>query len=251
MSGYHALADHYDRFMSTDYEARADYILYVYRKHDKAPASLLDLACGSGSMTAAFHRRGIDMIGVDSSEEMLALAAEKCPDSLLLCQDMRELDLYDVVDGAVCTLDSFNHLPDTKAIGDTLDRLRLFIAPNGLLVFDVNTPYKHQHILGDNTFVFEEDGVMCVWQNEFDKRGCTVRMMLDFFEETEDGLYERTSEYIKERAYELATWRRLLKEHGFCLLAAYDDMTETPATDTAERWLLVAQNDRPAEEYSA
>jgi len=251
MSGYHALADYYDRFMTTDYEERAEYLLSVFSAHGHTPSSLLDLACGSGSLTAALCERGIDMTGVDGSEDMLSAAREKCPDALLLCQDMRELDLYDVVDGAVCTLDSFNHLTSTKDIAATLDRLRLFIAPQGLLVFDVNTPFKQREVLADNVFVFEDDGAMCVWQNAFVERTCTVHMFLDFFEEDEDGRYTRTSDTVTERAYTMKTWKKLLEAAGFSLIAAYEDMTLSPAEDNNERWVLVAQNNRPAEEYSA
>ncbi len=251
MSGYNALAEYYDRLMTVDYEARAAYLLALFEKHGTRLRSLLDLACGSGTLTAQLAAVGVDMIGVDSSEDMLAIAAEKRTDCLWLCQDMRELDLYDVVDGAVCTLDSLNHLSNTRDISRVLERLRLFIAPNGLFIFDVNTPYKHREVLGDNTFVFEDDGLMCVWQNAFRERDCVVDMVLDFFEENADGTYERTSDCVRERAYSLTTWKRLLADAQFELVAVYDDMTTSAPSDTAERWVLVAKNKRPAEEFSA
>lgn len=249
MNGYRALAECYDRLMATDYGARAEYLLSLFAQHGSAPRTLLDLACGSGSLTAALCARGCDMIGVDLSQDMLALAAEKCPDSLLLCQDMRQLDLYDVVDGAVCTLDSLNHLLKTADLAAVFERLRLFIAPQGLLIFDVNTPYKHRHILGNNTFVLEDDEVMCVWQNALNDKTCIVDMALDFFWECEDGRYERTSDTVRERAYTLNTWQKLLAAAGFALIGVYEDMTTDAPTDTAERLILVAQNTRPADEY--
>lgn len=251
MSSYRALAEYYDRFMTTDYDARADYMLAVFRAHGQTPHTLLDLACGSGSLTAALTARGIDTVGVDSSQDMLSVAMQKCPEALLLCQDMRQLDLYDVVDGAVCTLDSFNHLIRTKDVAAVLERLRLFIAPQGLLVFDVNTPFKHRCVLSDNTFVFEDETALCVWQNRLTERTCTVHMFLDFFEEDEDGRYVRTGDEVVERAYSLKTWQKLLKDSGFSFVAAYEDMTFSPAEDKNERWVIVAQNTRPAEDYSA
>ena len=249
MNGYHALAECYDRLMTTDYDERADYLLSLFDKHGTKPQTLLDLACGSGSLTAALCERGVDMIGVDLSQDMLALAAEKCPDSLLLCQDMRELDLYDVVDGAVCTLDSLNHLTQTKDIAAVLERLRLFIAPDGLLVFDVNTPYKHRHTLANHTFVLEDEDVMCVWQNELNEKTCTVNMALDFFWVCEDGRYERTSDNVRERAYSLKTWQSLLADAGFAFCAVYADLTHDAPQEDTERWVIVAANKRPAEEY--
>lgn len=249
MNDYQALAAMYDRLMATDYAQRASYLLALFKRHGATPQTLLDLACGSGSLTAALIDKGVDVIGTDLSEDMLDLAREKCPEALLLCQDMRKLDLYDVVDGAVCTLDSFNHLTSTADVAATLDRLRLFVAPQGLLVFDVNTPYKHRHILGDNAFVLEDDGVLCAWQNRFDERTCTVTMDLDFFEETADGTYERTGDTVRERAYTLPTWKKLLAAAGFALLAVYEDLTMEEPSETTERWVLVAQNTRPADEY--
>lgn len=251
MNGYHALADCYDHLMEVDYDERADYLLSLFQKYGHSPRTLLDLACGSGSLMQALNVRTVETIGVDLSEEMLSIAAEKCPDSLLLCQDMRALDLYDVVDGAVCTLDSLNHLLKTADIAAVLARLRLFIAPGGLLIFDVNTPFKHRCVLGNHTFVLEDGGVMCVWQNRFNEKTCTVHMELDFFEELEDGLYERTSDTVRERAYSMTTWEKLLREAGFDMLAVYDDLTLEAPPETAERWVIVAKNNRPAEDYSA
>ncbi len=249
MNNYRALAAYYDRLMATDYEALADYLLGLFARHGSAPRTLLDLACGSGTLTAALCERGLDMIGTDGSEEMLELAAEKCPDSLLLCQDMRELDLFDVVDGAVCTLDSFNHLLKTADVAAALDRLRLFIAPDGLLIFDVNTPYKHRVTLGDNSFVLEDEEVLCVWQSFYTAKTATVQMVLDFFEMQEDGRYERTSDLVRERAYSLPTLKRLLEAAGFELLAVYEDRTLESPSPTADRWTLVARNTRPPEDY--
>ena len=251
MNEYRALAEYYDRLMAVEYSARAAYLLSLFEKHGRSPHTLLDLACGSGSLTAELTARGIDVIGVDGSQDMLTLAMEKCPQSLLLCQDIRKLDLYDVVDGAVCTLDSLNHLLSTSDLATVFDRLRLFIAPGGLFIFDVNTPYKHAHTLGNRTFVLEDEDVLCVWQNAYHPADHTVDMLLDFFEEGEDGRYDRLSDDVRERAYSLATWKRLLKEAQFELLAVYGDMTTDEPTDTEDRWVLVAKNSRPAEEFSA
>ncbi|MBQ3093757.1 MAG: class I SAM-dependent methyltransferase [Clostridia bacterium] len=251
MNEYRALAEYYDRLMAVDYPARAAYLLSLFEKHAGRPSTLLDLACGSGSLTAALTEHGIDVIGVDGSQDMLALAMEKCPQSLLLCQDMRELDLYDVVDGAVCTLDSLNHLLSTHDLAAVFDRLRLFVAPGGLFIFDVNTPYKHEHSLGDQTFVLEDEDVLCVWQNTYRPSDRTVDMVLDFFEEGPDGRYDRLSDEVRERAYSLATWKRLLADAQFELLAVYGDMTTDEPTATEDRWVLVARNGRPAEEFSA
>lgn len=244
MSGYTSLSMVYDRLMEVDYGARADYLLSLFARHGGKSHTLLDLACGSGSLTAELLRRGCDMIAVDGSADMLTLAADKAPGALLLCQDMRELDLYGTVDGAVCTLDSFNHLLTTGDIAAALRRLSLFIEPGGLLIFDVNTPYKHREVLGDNAFVFEQEDVFCVWRNRLAARTNTVHMLLDIFMETPDGRYERWEDEVVERAYSERTWRELLRDAGFTLLALYGDMTIAPPAADEQRWVFVARNDR-------
>ncbi|MBR5134115.1 MAG: class I SAM-dependent methyltransferase [Clostridia bacterium] len=258
MNEYRALAEYYDRLMGIDYEALADNIVYFFEQYRCEPRTVLDLGCGSGSLMAALSERGYDMIGVDSSEDMLAIAAEKCPDSMLLCQDIRELDLYDVVDATVCTLDTLNHLLKTSDLASVFDRLRLFIAPDGLLIFDFNTQAKHRQTLGNNTLALEDDGLMCVWQNSLNDKTCTVTMQLDFFEEDEDGRYVRTTDVVRERAYSYKTWETLLADAGFEILSqtAYQQTVsdfESSAQengDLLQRGVIVARNTRPAEEFS-
>ncbi len=246
MSGYGDFAAFYDALTAdVDYAAWADYLLAVFKHHGGAYTQLLDLACGSGSLSLALAARGVDVIGVDGSQDMLAVACEKAEDfgvdGMFLCQDMRELDLYGTVDGAVCMLDSLSHICETAEVAEVLRRLGLFIAPDGLLVFDVNTPYKHREVLGDNAFVFEEEEFVCVWRNHFSSARCEVTMQLDFFLR-EDGVYRRYTDEVKERAYALPTWKKLLADAGFDLLAVYDERVFTSPADDAQRWVLVARN---------
>ena len=247
MGGYGVFAEFYDR-LTTDvaYGPWADYLLSLFENHGRGrPETLLDLACGSGSLSLELASRGVDVIGVDGSEDMLSLAMAKAArgdlELMFLEQDMRELDLFGTVSGAVCLLDSLNHITNTAGLAEVFRRLGLFIEPGGLLVFDANTPYKHREILGDNAFVFEEEDFLCVWRNRFIGRTCEVEMTLDFFAE-EGGLYERMTDVVRERAYSLSTWERLLKEADFELLAVYGERTEEPPTEDCQRWVLVAAN---------
>ena len=247
MRSYSSLSIVYDRLIGVDYSARAEYLLSLFALHGGKSHTLLDLACGTGSLTWELVRRGCDMVAVDGSEEMLALAAEKGTDTdhepLWLCQDMRELDLYGTVEGAVCTLDGFSHLRKTADVLTVLRRLSLFIEPKGLLIFDVNTPYKHREILGDNTFVLEDEGLFCTWRNSYRPKTCEVSMLLDIFIEDESGAYERFDDEITERAYSEQTWQKLLKEAQFTPLAVYGDMSAASPALNEQRWVIVARND--------
>ncbi len=244
MSGYGLFSAFYDKLMSdVDYEGRAAYLLSLFSQFrpGKPPALLLDLACGSGGVTLPLAEAGIEMIGVDGSQEMLSMAREKADRRglrpLFLCQDMRELDLYGTVDGAVCTLDGLNHLCRTKELREVFRRLRLFIEPGGLFLFDVNTPYKHRQVLADNAFVFEPDDFLCVWRNRLMERTCEVDMQLDFFvpQDAEGVRYRRLTDAVRERAYTERTLRRLLEQEGFETLAVFADLSREPVRPDTER----------------
>lgn len=246
MSGYGDFSAFYDLLMTdVDYAARADYLLGLFARHGCKPRTVLDLACGSGNLSAELQARGIDLIGVDGSPAMLMRAREKLgADVLLLAQDMRELDLYGTVDAAVCTLDSLNHLCNTADLAEVFRRTRLFVEPQGLFIFDLNTVYKHREVLGDHTFVAEQDNVLCVWRNHYLARTHEVDMLLDFFAETEDGTYERYQDTVRERAYTERTVRDLLAKNGWETLAVYADMSEEAPAPDCERVVFVARNTR-------
>lgn len=246
MSGYGNFAAFYDALTeNVDYSAWAEYLLAVFARHSGKTEQLLDLACGSGSLALELAARGTDVIGVDASPDMLAVAGEKMAAAgqnvMLLCQDMRQLDLYGTVNGAVCMLDSLNHLLHVADLAEVFRRLGLFIEPDGLLVFDVNTPHKHKVTLGDNAFVYEPAEFMCVWRNHYVEKSHETVMQLDFFLEDETG-YQRYTDEVRERAYSMNTWKRLLDEAGFSLLAVYGERSFTPPTEQEDRWVFVARN---------
>ena len=250
---YDLIAPLYDRVNGdVDYVKWADFIEDIIKKEHKGayPELVLDLGCGTGRMTLELAKRGCDMTGVDYSVEMLDIARENAEDAglsdkmLWLCQDMRDLDLYGTVDGAVCTLDSLNHLSGTSDISQVFRRVRLFVEPGGLFIFDMNTPYKHREVLADRAFVTEEDGVMCTWRTRYVPREKRVDMLLDFFVEEQDGRYERYQDTVSERAYSLGTVKRLLTETGWDIVAVYEAMTTNEPAPDCERWVFVARSNR-------
>ncbi len=242
---YNDFARFYDILMEdADYEGRSEYILSLFERFCSKPALLLDLACGTGEFSNRFAKKGISVMGVDISEEMLCIARQKSEeqgnDIMYICQDAASLDLYDKVDGAVCMLDSLNHITDYGQFCKALERVSLFLKDDGLFIFDVNTVYKHREILGDNTFVLEENGVYCVWQNFYNPEDNSVDIELDFFEGDGEN-YKRYSEDITERAYTDKEIKAALKRAGLKVLALYGDMTYKSPDKISERAVYVTR----------
>ena len=244
MSGYHVFSQFYDNLtFNVDYQKRADYLQSVLSLFGHDMGLTLDLACGTGSLTLELKRRGVDIYGIDGSRDMLSVAMDKAYDEglsvLFLCQQMDRIDLYGTIDTCISTLDSLNHIVDQDKLQATFDRVALFMNPGGFFVFDVNTVYKHQHILGNHTFVYDTEDVYCVWQNSL-KENHIVNIELTIFER-EGAAYRRHTEHFKERAYEIDELKARLAKAGFETVGVFNDMTADPLSENAERAVFVAR----------
>lgn len=242
---YNDFAYSYDALMSdVDYDGRTRYLFSLFNKFDRMPTLMLDLACGTGEFSNRFAVSGVSVIGVDISYDMLSVAREKSAeqgnDILYLCQDASELDLYGTIDGAICCLDSLNHITDYEKFCSAIARVSLFLEKDRLFIFDLNTTYKHREVLGDNTFVIETDDVYCVWQNEFSEKDNTVEINLDFFMPEGDA-YQRSSESFCERAYTNGEIENALTKAGLKIEAVFEDMTENAPKESAERIVYVTR----------
>ena len=248
MGEYGCFAQVYDRLMSdVDYKKRAEYLLYLFKKFDREPELLLDVACGTGGFSNEFALKGTQVIGVDMSEDMLSVArqnsADLGTDVLFLCQKAEGLDLYGTVDGAICCLDSLNHITEYETLCKALKRIALFLEEDRLFIFDVNTVYKHKNILADNIFVIEQEDVYCVWQNESNEKSMVTDIYLDFFVE-ENGKYNRCSTEFSERAYTHSELEKALYDAGLQIVEVYADMTEEKPSEETDRVIYVTRKKR-------
>lgn len=244
---YGSFANFYDRLTeNVDYKSYAAYIKRLFDSYGKNKKinSVLDVACGTGSLTAELSKLGFEMIGADSSADMLMEAqmkkTEENLDILYLCQSAEELDLYGTVQGAVCTLDSINHITDKDDVLEAFKKVSLFTETDGIFIFDLNTEYKHREILGNNTFVYDLDDVYCVWQNEFDEENLLTHITLDIFCE-EDGLYDRFTEEFDERAYSHEEVLKWLEKSDFEFVECFKEMTEEKPDEETQRLIYIAR----------
>lgn len=246
MSQYGDFALFYDKFTeNVNYPARARYFDALIQKYTPGAKDLLDLACGTGSLSFLMEQMGYDIVAVDNSVEMLNVATQKRYDLdsgvLFLCQEMNELDLFGTVDATVCALDSINHITDENELLETFKKVSLFSNKGASFIFDVNTVYKHQNILADNSFIFESDDTYLGWRNGLRDDNVTVDISLDFFHLSEDGSsWDRYSTDFSEKAYEIDHLKKLLDEAGFKVMAVFDDDSFLPLRKDSERAVIAA-----------
>ncbi len=246
MSSYNVFSLFYDSFTKdVKYPDRAKYILSLFQKFDRQPTLLLDLACGTGNFSTEFARQGIEVIGVDISEDMLAVANDKNSELekpvLYLCQPAEELELYGTVDGAVCLLDSLNHITNYENFKKAIAKTALFLEPRRLFIFDINTVYKHKKVLANNTFREKQGGVTLDWSNEYDERDDSVTIRLDFTLKTGIFKKEYYTEEFKERAYSEEMIAAAISEAGLELIAIYGEGTEQAPKENSERNIYITR----------
>lgn len=242
MSRYNIFARFYDALTeNVDYKLRSAYISDFFKNQNIH--SFLDLACGTCSMSAELADSKCRVIGIDSSSEMLAAAQKKLSELklnfTLICAKMQDFVLTDKVDACVCCLDSINHLTNTEDVLRTFKNVYRSLNEGGKFIFDVNTIYKHNNILADNSFLFDEDDFFLAWDNEL-CRDNTVRILLDFFIYNGKN-YDRFSEAFFERAYALDEIEKMLISAGFYEIKCYDDLTLNPPKDDSERVYFVCR----------
>lgn len=245
---YYALYSSYDRLNSeTDYSAWADFFCAAFEKFGaKKISSVLDLGCGTGAMTFELRQRGFDMTAVDISCDMLSVARQRAAetgyeDILWLCQDMRSFELYGTVDAAVCCLDGINHLCGAKDLGKCLSLVHNYLEPDGLFLFDVNTPYKFRTFYGDNDYILEDEGVTCCWQNHYDSRRGVCDFYLSVFTRRSDGAWDRVDAVQRERCYTEKRLRGELARAGFEVLGFFGDYGFGAPKKDCERWYVIAR----------
>ena len=226
MDAYHALAVSYDRLTNAvDYQATVDFYNEILKREGLRPRTAVDLACGTGSVTAILAKQGLDVIGVDLSEEMLTVAMEKVMDlekpPRFICQSLQELFLPRGVDLAVCALDSLDYITDPADCAQAIRRIYKALNPGGIFIFDVNTPEKLRAMDGQ-VFLDEDDDVYCVWRGEFDDETNICTYAMDLFQRA-GAVWHRSYEEHCEYAYSADRLRRYLKQAGFTAIEVFAD----------------------------
>lgn len=246
MEAYGEFARVYDIFQdNVDYDSWAGYLKDTLREYGISDGLILELGCGTGTMTELLAASGYDMIGVDNSEEMLAEAMQKREtsghDILYLLQDMQEFELYGTVRAVISVCDSLNYLTEEQDLEHVFELVNNYLDPEGIFLFDMNTVHKYRDLLGDTTIAENRDEGSFIWDNSYDEEEGLNYYELAVFLPREDGLYEKSEEVHCQKAYPQEEIETLIKEAGMELLAVYDAYTLNPATEDSERLFFVAR----------
>lgn len=247
MDAYTEFAKVYDLFMDNiPYEEWGAYLKGLLHENGVDDGLVLELGCGTGTMTEILAEAGYDMIGVDQSEEMLEEAARKREESgheiLYLCQDMREFELYGTVRAIVCVCDSMNYiLEEEEVLGILTSAARNYLDYGGLFIFDLNTEYKYKEILGEQTIAENREESSFIWENYFDEGEMVNEYDLTLFIRDEDGRYSKYEETHYQKAFEISEVLKAVKEAGMELVAVYDAFTREPVKETSDRVYFVVR----------
>ena len=244
MNAYHALAVSYDRLTNDiPYEQTVDFYMQLLAREGLSVRTAVDLACGTGSVALLLAQKGLQVTGVDMSEEMLCVAQQKVQEMknrpLFVCQRLEELTLPRGVDLAVCALDSMNYITDPALCRKALGRIYRVLNPGGCFIFDVNTPEKLRAMDGQ-VWLDEDDDVYCVWRGEFDESTRVLSYAMDLFQRR-GGHWVRSFEEHLEYAYtarELVTW---LRQAGFTHIEVFADRQLCTPREGEQRIYLKAR----------
>lgn len=245
MEAYGRFAGVYDMFMDNiDYGSWGEYLTRRLKEYGIAEGLVLELGCGTGTMTELLAASGYDMIGVDNSEEMLAEAMEKRMisghDILYLLQDMQEFELYGTVRAVVSVCDSLNYITEPEELLAVFRLVNNYLDPGGIFIFDMNTVYKYGE-LGDSVIAENREDGSFIWENSFDPESGLNVYELALFLPREDGLYEKCEEIHYQRAYAEHEIQKLLEKAGMELLEIHDAYTMEPARVDSGRLTFIAR----------
>ena len=245
--GY-SLAEVYDKLNSdVDANVWAEFCVDCFEKYAQCDVKhVCEIACGTGSVSIALEKRGYKLTSSDLSEQMLSIADNKayeqnCKNVIFAKQDMRSFTAANKAGAVVCLLDSVNCLLAPKDVKSCFESAYNILVDGGVFVFDVNSKYKFENVYADNAYVLEDEGVLCAWQNFYDKDKKICDFYLSFFTENADGLYERNDEQLRERMYTQKNIENYLKYPGFEKIYVFGGLDFAKADEnTCDRLHFVA-----------
>ena len=246
MASYESFARVYDDFMDNiPYDEWAGYVISLLKEKGIEEGLLLDLGCGTGNITQRLAKSGYDMIGVDNSAEMLEIAQEKNIEEesqiLYLLQDMREFELYGTVRAVISICDSMNYIIEYEDLTEVFRLVNNYLDPEGYFIFDMNTLYKYETILADNTIAADRETMSFIWDNYFYEEERINEYNLNLFLQEEDGRYRKFTETHYQKAYTIDEVKQAITDGGMECIAIYDAFTREAPRKDSQRVYVIAR----------
>lgn len=239
MSNYVEFATLYDELMNDfDYENWSNYIEEIFNRNVVKPHKLLEMACGTGSLSYYLAKKRYDLVCFDLSSDMLSKAYEKLgkfKNVKLLKQDMINFNINEKFDSVISICDSINYIVDKEDLVQCFQNVYNHLSENGIFIFDINSFYKLKEIIGNNTFIEDREDVFYTWQNYYNEDTNICEFFLTFFKLDENDLYYRFDEEHTERAYKVDEIIECLNSAGFTNVNYYNGFTFDDVTETSER----------------
>lgn len=246
MDAYTDFAGVYDTFMDeTPYEEWADYLQQILEENEIKDGLVLDLGCGTGTLTELLSEKGYDMIGIDYSSQMLDIAMQKKESSkldiLYLQQDMREFELYGTVKAVVSVCDSINYLLEEEELLQTFKLVNNYLDPKGIFIFDFNTVYKYQEVIGDTTIAENREDCSFIWENFYHEEERINEYDLTIFVKEKEDCFRKFHENHYQKGYEAEQIKQLLQASGMEFVKFMDADTHEEITQYSERIYCIAR----------
>lgn len=244
MESYTSFAEVYDEFMDqTPYEQWCKNVQMIFEQY-RVPehADVVELGCGTGKMTRLLAECGYGMTALDSSAEMLEIAVNQREDNTLyVLQDMVKLELPGQIDAVISICDCMNYILEKEDLQEVFGRVRRYLKPQGVFLFDMNSRYKYEELLDDHTFAEDREECSFIWDNFYDWDERINEYQLSLFIQNETGMYDKFEEVHFQKAYDQEEVEKMLKNAGFQKIKVLDaDTMEEPAKQT-ERLYYIAQ----------
>ena len=234
---YSVIANSYDNLTHNDcdYNSWSQYLFAVAKAHNVK--SVVDIACGTGKMTTLLAKRGLQVVGVDNSAEMLDQASQKCR-AIFVEQDMKKLALPRPVDMAVCVNDGTNYVAPQDMVA-YFQAVKRNLKKGAPFVFDISSAHKLQNVVGNNVFYVDEQNKTLLWTNTLGPN--TVTMNLTLFTKCGPN-YTRSDESHTQYIHTQQFVEQCLADAGFTLVQTTADYGKPLAADSLRITFLATNN---------
>ncbi|GGG11044.1 class I SAM-dependent DNA methyltransferase [Paenibacillus abyssi] len=256
MRAYRQFATVYDRLMEDmPYPQWLGFARQCWERYG-LPESVVDLGCGTGSLSIPLAKSGFTVFGIDLSSDMLTVARSKWDESpqqairsnsgsiRWLQQDMRDWELPEPVDTVISFCDCINYLTEQSDVEAMFQATFRGLKQGGVFLFDVHPPSQLHRYAQEQPFILDERDIAYIWTCDLDAERVEIEHHLTIFAkdaQTKDSAFTRFEEVHIQRAYDPAWIQGALSRAGFTTVESFADFQLQPPDESSERLFFAAR----------